>query len=536
MYIQVDPSKFILFTIANDDDSNLSKIRKFLPNIMNPRIQQPTFLQFLSSMSETRTPTLPKYRNPEKDTAELLFASNARIDYAYQLLCQYPDATHIAYIDISVPDVIDDLSLLSSIAPLETGEVDMPGYDSPAGEPNLDSVYWHITDKYYSGGRDAIIRLWHNYIRYLPEIVRSESEGLSPGDEDIRPGTKHNIHLSWWMNIIGTVEIKSGGKLWKWRHCKNYNDIFFFPKRLSTVSITPCNNLPLLDGLHPSSISLYKSMGKTIKNVRYVNYNIRPSDKTYVFPTSNHNCITSNVCVFDDGTYIEMKTDVKRPICNTRWQGLEDIRIYSDVNVATPVDNVEDLKFVATSSMWNADNTLKITLGTYDSSTGTCRNLKFINSPVGAYCEKNWIPLPGERNKFIYSWDPYRIVEICDDDSDNSRIVKTSKLSSEAFINARGSTLFIDDAAGGGDYVGIIHRTDSHANYFHMFVWLDRITKMPKYRSDYFYFTTVGIEYCIGLDVIGPGKYKMFVSVYDNNPVEIICENVRKIGVPALDA
>jgi len=115
-------------------------------------------------------------------------------------------------------------------------------------------------------------------------------------------------------------------------------------------------------------------------------------------------------------------------------------------------------------------------------------------SPQGRSCEKNWC-FWGECGAYIYEWFPYTLYS-----ADTGALLLKKNMPS-FFADWRGSSRVVGHQ--GGWYV-LLHRVVLRAGrrvYIHMLVELDRHTLAPKSYSAPFCFESLGVEYCIGLDL-----------------------------------
>lgn len=194
-------------------------------------------------------------------------------------------------------------------------------------------------------------------------------------------------------------------------------------------------------------------------------------------------------------------------IYNARVKGWEDLRLF--------ITDRTDCYLGATLSTWETKgNSVFIALiylpltkdEIYDfspSSVETPINVKKLvplESPLNAYCEKNWLPLnvgiSGHSDKWIYNYNPLTVVKI-DHDTGVVNIdeQKTSKLNTSSW---RGSGPPIPYNNG---YLLSIHETSrlkDKINYFTRLVHISKDYEL-KSMSTLFYFDHVGVEFSLSM-------------------------------------
>ena len=261
-------------------------------------------------------------------------------------------------------------------------------------------------------------------------------------------------------------------------------------------------------------------------NTRYVNYRLDASGK-YIFNHPENKIITQNVLsILDeklkpiDYTIMSNPSENVFPSKSCNFHGLEDIRLFEHNNV---------IKFIATSINYSPYNYNSMVIGTIDVEQHKLYNCQIIQSPRESLCEKNWIPIPYEiddpENKkmyFIYKWSPMEIGFI-DQTTYTLNIIKSHDINSKLFSKFRGSTTFIREKYNNIDvFIGVVHfsENDYPRHYFHTLVMLDAITLKPLRYTKNFYFTKIGIEFCIGF-IIRNNKYHFWISQNDRDPMKL---------------
>lgn len=255
--------------------------------------------------------------------------------------------------------------------------------------------------------------------------------------------------------------------------------------------------------MHPSSISTCEG----IENVRFVNYSIDDKggyDMKKGNYSPNHPVMTQNVLwAAQSGARIMKDSSVDLPRVPAHILGLEDIRIYRD--------SKKTLRFLSSSREYHEKDIL-IVAGEYRLDSQTYANTRLIKSPLGATCEKNWLPVNGT-DDIIYSWNPLRVGSLKDDEL----VFHTEHKTPWFFQHLRGSAV---PTRIGDSLWCLVHFVEYSMprKYFHCIVSIDGKTYKPKAISLPFSFRAPGIEYCLSMVVQSDGKIKFQVSSWDDNP------------------
>ena len=254
---------------------------------------------------------------------------------------------------------------------------------------------------------------------------------------------------------------------------------------------------------HPSAISVCD----LYQNIRYVNYNLNHTNTTYTMKDgcySDKNLVqTQNACLhLGTGDLVCMNdASVGLPRRDCHIRGLEDVRLY--------MNSANQLCFVATAGEYS--DRLSIVRGRYHPDTASYSGCVVMKSPVGAVCEKNWLPITGT-DQFIYRWHP---LEIRTFDGDNAPLAATHP-TPWFFSQLRGSArpVAVKDELWALTHfvIGVSPRV-----YYHCIVVLDSKTYAPKRVSLPFVFYSELIEFCTNMSVSGKVVTCMF-AVLDDTP------------------
>jgi hypothetical protein len=248
----------------------------------------------------------------------------------------------------------------------------------------------------------------------------------------------------------------------------------------------------------------------------------------YLFPDGSKTIRNINVwsCLDKDGNpenFQEVdETGVGMSVfegaCST---GLEDMRLFSDSG---------RLRFIATTLGYSGNGKARMVVGEY--SNNGVSNCEIIEPPTDTRCEKNWIPLPN--NHYVYQWSPFQIGHV---EKGKLRIVKSHDMSAfPVFDRVRGSTVFQGTNVSteiplfeesNNSRLGVVHFSEegSPRRYFHMLVLLEQKSSspdswVPVKHSAPFYFSNIGIEFCIGF-LKTDTHYTFWISQMDRDPAVI---------------
>jgi hypothetical protein len=289
-------------------------------------------------------------------------------------------------------------------------------------------------------------------------------------------------------------------------------------------------------GFYPGSAALVEMPdGRRVLNTRYVNYML--TDKGgYVFSDPGGIIVTRNVaCVLDKdwmpSEFAEMNDPSPEELASRpcAYVGLEDIRLF-----ARAADG--EIGCVATTVAHSPTDQSRIVAGRYDFTTRRICDCVVLGPPEGASgWEKNWAPLPGGAD-MVYRWNPMEVGRVADG---GLSIVKRYAVASHVLRNSRGSTTFVPHPANPRELVGLVHFSEESAprQYYHMLVVLSAATYRPLRRSEAFYFSEIGVEFCIGMAVCGGAEgaeiYRFWISRWDRAPamVEVAARHVP-VDVP----
>jgi len=421
---------------------------------------------------------LPTGRNPTKDSLGYITLQHSKIEWVANALYHRPAATHAAWVDFRLPHVFksspaESLAQLKALPKSEwlTGGLYIPGClpKTTDTEPILHHPQWRFCGGFFLGSRDSLMDFWTRTLAHLPTWLSSYSVA------------------SWEVNFWAWLETAHGwNPTW---YAADHNDSIVkihVPPQAITVGHTP-NPLTFepISGMNAMNTSYMKYHGLHLLNVRHVNYRI---DAQGIYNTG-HLKTTNQVVILDD-TYRpflnrSMATDFSIPSYPSNIEGLEDIRLFVWNNT---------LHALGTQRQWSPCGRNRMLLATYDPLTCGIHEPLFLQSPVDAPCEKNWIPVVrGESLDIIYQWNPYSVGSL---DPQGSLLIHTRK-EYLALQGLKGSAVPVLYR---GALWTLVHRTEGR-NYIHSFVLLDPETLLPTAKTQEFVFESAGIEYCIGFAI-----------------------------------
>jgi len=480
---------------------------------------------FIEGKCEEINVSLPQQRNINKDTIKYLYAINSKTELLSDAIhSNIWGSTHFAWIDFNISHVfLNKERTLRFLRELDVYEFPktcmlIPGCWSKYDNINIghvtECIYWRFCGGFFIGDKTSILNFDSLYKTMFPSFV------------------KEYKRLIWEVNFWAWLEVNSNWNP-QW-YPADHND--------SIITNIPCANIvtvlkphvteieydyPRILLFHSGSASYLKFNGEHLLNTKYVNYWYN-TDGSYLFYHRDNIIRNKNMfsqLVLENGIlmptgYDVMKDDsIELPKYNMYSRGIEDIRLY---------EHNGRVRFIATTVGYHSTGGNRMVIGNYDYNTISYSDVKLIESPTNAHCEKNWIPIPSSdgAERFIYKWNPLTIVTATDfiaDGDINSRkkinITQTFPITEKLpfFQHMKGSSIFIEY---NGELIGVTHFSEDAMprRYFHMLVVLDRTTYAPLRYSKPFIFDKVGIEFCIGFDVSG-NKYRFWISRFDRNPI-----------------
>lgn len=470
--------------------------------------------------------SLPTVRNETKDTAEYLTVINSKTQFMADAVKKNPfGTTHFAWVDFNLSHVLfsgkPSLRYLKDLGQrtFKPKMFAIPGcwdhkYNNVHVGHVTECIFWRFCGGFFIGDAESILKFDDLYKQKYPEFIAAYRK------------------LVWEVNFWAWLEVNSD---WapEWYAAGHDDTILtnlsasYFSLNLHDLgSILTKYPYPEIEGYNPGSAAYLKHNGKHLLNTRYVNYWYY-NDGGYAFYDGTNIIRSKNILsVLDENlvpqSYEEMdESTIDLPRHDTYSRGIEDIRLY--------VDATENrVKYIATTVGYHGTGGNRMVIGNFDYETKTYSESRIIQPPTDTWCEKNWVPVPGSKNKFIYKWAPMEIGEISDDNQ--LRIVNRYEDTANIplFSKMKGSAPFVEISA--SELVGVIHFSEETKprHYFHMLVVLDKETFKPIRYSEPFVFENIGIEFCIGFDVSqGDNKYLFWISQFDREPALITIDMDR---------
>jgi len=472
---------------------------------------------------------LPTVRNETKDTAGYLTVINSKTQFMADTVKKNPfGTTHFAWVDFNLSHVLfngePSLCYLKDLGQRTFAPkmFAIPGcwdhkYNNVHVGHVTECIFWRFCGGFFIGDAESILRFDDLYKQKYPEFIAKYKK------------------LVWEVNFWAWLEVNSD---WapEWYAAGHDDTIItnlsasYFSLNLhdlgSTLTKYPYPEIP---GYNPGSASYLKHNGTHLLNTRYVNYWYY-NDGGYAFYDGTNIIRSKNILsVLDENlvpqSYEEMdESSIDLPRHDTYSRGIEDIRLY--------VDATENrVKYIATTVGYHGTGGNRMVIGNYDYETKTYSDSRIVQPPTDTWCEKNWVPVTGSKQKFIYKWAPMEIGEITEDNN-QLRIVHRYEDTKNIplFSKMKGSAPFVEISE--CELVGVIHFSEETKprHYFHMLVVLDKETLRPIRYSESFVFENIGIEFCIGFDVSiseGSNKYLFWISQFDREPALIAIDMDR---------
>ena len=474
--------------------------------------------------------TMPINRCQLKDTLEFMVLMNCKVEFMNETIKMNPwNSTHFAWIDFGIFYIFKHqeyckkwLKYLSSLK-LNPSFLTFPGCYSNKMNPDnvkhtLDNIYWRFCGGFFIGDKNSIIDFYNLYEYHFP------------------------IFLSVYQRMIWEVNF------WNWLECftewsptlyySHHDDGIlklssdYYSENISkSITSKLRYDYPDIHLYNPSSASYIEYNGRKILNTRYVNYSLC-DDGSYIINSPDRRTLdTMNyLSVLDENfipvNYNKIKEDVeltnhldraKRHIS----KGFEDIRLY--------IMN-DQLKFIATTIQYSPLGQNRMVIGHYNINENNLHSMSLIEPPNSdTWCEKNWIPISFNNIKddcFIYSWNPFKVGKITEGKTTHPEfsykleIVLERTYDFPMLDKIRGSSCFISYDE--NHYIGVVHYSEEYTprHYYHLLVQLNKETLQIEFISEPFYFQKIGIEFCIGFNMIGK-EFCFWISQMDRDPLYI---------------
>ena len=489
-----------------------------------PTIKIMQYLDFqetsMSSLYSSKEYSLPTYRNHHKDTKEYMLLMNAKIDFICDTIQSNPwNSTHFAWIDFGITHIFnhkeESLYYLQQLHTLNIYQQDSFLFIPGCWEKIIDMsslchhVNWRFCGGFFLGDKQSLLDFHALYISLFPLFLEQ---------------TKYVV---WEVNFWAWLECYHS---WKpnWYLADHNDSILKIPlhhtyTRLCSYAIDMIQyDYPEILSYQPNSASYLYYQGQHLLNTRYVNYSIQPNG-SYAYKTSDSSMI-QNINLFSllDNALIPQsfqsmnEESIDLISCTSCYSiGLEDIRLFEYQNA---------VHFIATNVNYSSTGNNQMIVGQYHIDTCSYSHCHILQSPSGAYCEKNWIPIVSNNTLFfIYKWYPYEL-GIINDTYTSINIVQSIPIQNPLFQHIRGSTTFVPYGHENGHLLGLVHFSNDTKprQYFNIMVLLDKDTLHPLKYSNIFYFENIGIEFCLGFTIV-EDHFKFWISRLDRNPLFLSC-------------
>jgi len=507
--------------ISPEYEEVMTEISKDYPNVILKTIDFKSMETCTDAMNlQPGTWDLPSYRNEGKDTNEYILLMNAKTEFLKKAIdVNHWGSTHFSWIDFNIAYIFKEkektLEYLRLLAYRQYADkcLTIPGCWGLLPPDDVgrafDFIHWRFCGGFFLGDRDSIVHFYDLYRQYFPEFL------------------KESHRLVWEVNFWAWLEAKCD---WHptWFLAGHDDTIIFmsadiFTKKLYDVATFEEYEYPHIHEYYPTSASYVYHDGRHLLNTRYVSYWLMDNG-AYYFPNpdriiNNKNLISELDENMQPITYYEMTENIDMPCSETTFsRGLEDIRLYSINGL---------VKFIATTVSYSLNGRNMMMNGTYHVDTCEYSDCKILKPPGGdSWCEKNWIPVvikgavdegtDADEEYFIYKWSPLEVGKV-NPETDTLEITHSYPIQSPLFHKVRGSAPFVETDTG---LLGIVHLSEEHypRHYYHIMVLLDKETFRPIKYSRTFCFRTLGVEFCVGMRILGE-KYLFWISRHDRDPM-----------------
>lgn len=506
---------------------------------------------------------LPAYRNTIKDNKFYITLMNAKIELVHDAIQKNPFHTrNFAWIDFGIFKMVQNTALgqnkltILSKCHFQDKFICFPGCWKKSTPSNASS-----TDSYFL---DNIV--W----RFCGSFFIGDSQSLTDFYEMNRQGLKEilTLHkkLVWEVNVWDYIERTME---WNptWYKADNDDTIFDMPSWIHSKCLIQSPNIVKqfvadkqideilsVQGEEGEYNRFFTSSTSYVKlrdasgnlehyiNLRCVNYKILENGSYICYDSSGNthgitNILNKNLLckinfsraplrgdipeLFEIENVVEIAPPSIEEKNGTAYaKGMEDVRIFP---------THKGVGFIGSSMNYANSGGTQMFMGEY--SEGRMENVRMLqNMKETRVWEKNWIPLPGGR--VIYEWGPSFVVGALNEKYEFEPIQVKDTSDESILKKCKGSTLFIPWKH--GRYLGVVHyhEGDSPRKYYHCLVELVVDKETGKYyivrHSIPFYFSLIGIEYCLGFSV-WQNNFHFWVSQFDRDPylMSVPTENIE---------
>ena len=272
-------------------------------------------------------------------------------------------------------------------------------------------------------------------------------------------------------------------------------------------------------GLCNPSIIIYPLSDTIVANIRHVGYDLHHSEEKifqswhgpliYLHPENDVKLRTENYITYYDINTLEEKSkpvkikmlDLHKPIWT--FIGLEDARLTFWNN---------QLNFIGVRRDTTDNGVGRMEISVVKNNKEISR--KRIEPPKEAYCEKNWMPIIDQPNRFLKWTIPTEIVEVHGEKAETVILNETKIEHSEITRDIRGGSQVVPFGDG---YLCITHEVDlwreenghKDAQYYHRFFFFNKHFEIVDFTPE-FKFMDFKIEFCCGLAIKDDQAYISF--------------------------
>lgn len=233
--------------------------------------------------------------------------------------------------------------------------------------------------------------------------------------------------------------------------------------------------------------------GKVVQgdDVRFVG---PPINQVYVLKRGGYASRNALFSMTDGKPTDVRELDFGQGLCGSYYRGLEDMRLVSWDGVLH-----------AYGTRWDmVPDKARICLYRLD---GDAPGLVSVaGSPTGSDCEKNWAAVEGRPFTFVYSWDPFTVVEVAASGGCSVTRSDSPMSGQPRGLSVRGSSQVV--GIGDGRMLAVVHSSErdttreglDRLRYRHAFAVLDESLAVTGF-SEWFVFRTDLCEFTCGLSV-----------------------------------
>ena len=252
---------------------------------------------------------------------------------------------------------------------------------------------------------------------------------------------------------------------------------------------------------NPTNPSLVRYKKGWLLIFRLVNYE-QNKGQNFRYLYNNHTVSKIGLLILDDNFNITSQSLItdhtSLKVFNKLYEGFEDPNVFIFKNKYYILANALDRTLEGYSQMFLLE------LDVENSTVTKGEQLYKTNQP-----EKNWLPIPGDNIRFLYSYNPVKVVE-----NNNMVVKKKTSFNLSGLKGSGGLQRFIFENKNG--FLAVVHESvwiGKDLNYYHRFVWFNEDLEICDISFPWYY-DHKGVEFCRSM-VVYEGWVYMGVGIED---------------------